>query len=166
MLKQKKSLMHSTNFVALCSSPAVVVFDSQFISGMLKSNCMSLHKWYTINRLLIALYQMIGDMQIKLWFLRKGRNMMQRVIDQRRLLTSVAQTLEHIIGSNINKHLAFEKNLADCQHGLRSPTEVLQNLNGSVLPWRGRGVNCCNRQTDVIIMDFAKAFDKVAHGGQ
>ena len=128
--------------------------------------CMSLHKWYTINRLLIALYQMIGDMQMKLRFLRKGRNMMQRVIDQRRLLTSVAKTLEHIIVSNINKHLAFEKNLADCQHGLRSPTEVLQNLNGSVLPWRGRGVNCCNRQTDVIIMDFAKAFDKVAHRGQ
>ena len=27
------------------------------------------------------------------------------------------KTLEHIIVSNINKHLAFESILADCQHG-------------------------------------------------
>ena len=30
------------------------------------------------------------------------------------------KTLEHIIVSNINKHLAFDSNLADCQHGFRS----------------------------------------------
>ena len=30
------------------------------------------------------------------------------------------KTLEHIIVSNINKHLAFESFLADCQHGFRS----------------------------------------------
>ena len=30
------------------------------------------------------------------------------------------QTLEHIIVNNINKHLAFESILADCQHGFRS----------------------------------------------
>ena len=30
------------------------------------------------------------------------------------------KTLEHIIVSNINKHLAFESILADCQHGFRS----------------------------------------------
>ena len=30
------------------------------------------------------------------------------------------KTLEHIIASNINKHLAFESILADCQHGFRS----------------------------------------------
>ena len=29
------------------------------------------------------------------------------------------KTLEHIIVSNINKHLAFESILADCQHGFR-----------------------------------------------
>ena len=30
------------------------------------------------------------------------------------------KTLEHIIVSNINKHLGFESILADCQHGFRS----------------------------------------------
>ena len=30
------------------------------------------------------------------------------------------KTLEHIIVSNINKHLAFESILVDCQHGFRS----------------------------------------------
>ena len=30
------------------------------------------------------------------------------------------KTLEHIIVSNINKHLAFESILDDCQHGFRS----------------------------------------------
>ena len=31
-----------------------------------------------------------------------------------------SKTLEHIIVSNINKHLAFKSILADCQHGFRS----------------------------------------------
>ena len=76
------------------------------------------------------------------------------------------KTLEHIIVSNINKHLAFESTLADCQHGFRSQrsckTQLVQfyhdmvsNLDGA----RDRG----QKQTDVIIMDFAKAFDKVPH---
>ena len=76
------------------------------------------------------------------------------------------KTLEHIIVSNINKHLALENILADCQHGFRSQrsceTQLVQfyhdlvsNLDRAV----GRG----HRQTDVIVMDFAKAFDKVPH---
>ena len=76
------------------------------------------------------------------------------------------KTLEHIIVSNINKHLAFESILADCQHGFRSQrsceTQLVQfyhdmvsNLDGA----RDRG----QKQTDVIIMDFAKAFDNVPH---
>ena len=76
------------------------------------------------------------------------------------------KTLEHIIVSNINKHLAFESILADCQHGFRSQrsceTQLVQfyhdmvsNLDGA----QDRG----QKQTDMIIMDFAKAFDKVPH---
>ena len=76
------------------------------------------------------------------------------------------KTLEHIIVSNINKHLAFESILADCQHGFRSQrsceTQLVQfyhdmvsNVDGA----RDRG----QKQTDVIIMDFAKAFDQVPH---
>ena len=76
------------------------------------------------------------------------------------------KTLEHIIVSNINKHLAFESILADCQHGFRSQRscetqlvqfyhDMISNLDGA----RDRS----QKQTDVIIMDFAKAFDKVPH---
>ena len=76
------------------------------------------------------------------------------------------KTLEHILVSNINKHLAFESILADCQHGFRSQRscetqlvqfyhDVVSNLDGA----QNRG----HKQTDIIVMDFAKAFDKVPH---
>ena len=76
------------------------------------------------------------------------------------------KTLEHIIVSNINKHLALEIILADCQHGFRTQrsceTQLVQfyhDLVGNL----DRAVSCGHRQTDVIVMDFAKAFDKVPH---
>ena len=72
--------------------------------------------------------------------------------------------LQYIIVSNINKHLAFESILANCQHGFRIQRscetqlvqfhhEMVSNLGGA----------CDQKQTDVIIMNFAKAFDKVPH---
>ena len=62
--------------------------------------------------------------------------------------------------SNINKHLALDSIFADCQHGFRSrrPCEtqlvqfvhdIIRNLDGAM----NRG----HKQTDLIIMDFAKA---------
>ena len=76
------------------------------------------------------------------------------------------KTLEHILVSNINKHLALDSILADCQHGFRSQRscetqlvqfvhDIISNLDGAVNPG--------HKQTDLIIMDFAKAFDKVPH---
>ena len=76
------------------------------------------------------------------------------------------KTLEHIILSNINKHLAFESILADCRHGFRSQrsceTQLFQFFHDLVSNL-DRALNRNHRQTDVIIMDFAKAFDKVPH---
>ena len=76
------------------------------------------------------------------------------------------KTLELIIVSNINKHLAFERILADCQHGFRSQrscqTQLVQFFHDLVSNM-DRALNRNHRQTDVIIMDFAKAFDKVPH---
>ena len=76
------------------------------------------------------------------------------------------KTLEHIIVSNINKHLAFESILADCQHGFRSQrsceTQLVQFFHDLVSNL-DRALNRNHRQTDVIIMDFAKAFDKAPH---
>ena len=76
------------------------------------------------------------------------------------------KTLEHILVSNINRHLALDSILADCQHGFRCLRswetqlvqfvyDIISNLDGAV----NRG----HKQTDLIIMDFAKAFDKVPH---
>ena len=42
------------------------------------------------------------------------------------------KTFEHIIVSNINKHIAFKGILTDCQHGFMS--KVLRNPTGSILP--------------------------------
>ena len=76
------------------------------------------------------------------------------------------QTLEHIIVSNINEHLAFESIIADCQHGFRSQrsckTQLVQFFH-ELVSNLDRALNRNHRQTDVIIMDFAKAFDKVSH---
>ena len=83
------------------------------------------------------------------------------------------KTLEHIIVSNINKHLslenilaALENILADCQHGFRGQrsceAQLLQFYHDTVSNL-DRAQNRGHRQTDVIIMDFAKAFDKVPH---
>ena len=82
-------------------------------------------------------------------------------------LTSICcKTLEHIIVSNINKHLAFESILADCQHGFRSQrsceTQLVQFYHDLVSNLDA-ALNSDQKQTDVIIMDFAKAFDKVPH---
>ena len=83
------------------------------------------------------------------------------------LLTCIScKTLEHIIVSNINKHLSLENILGDCQHGFRSQrsceTQLVQFFHDMVSNL-DRALNRGHRQLDVIIMDFAKAFDKVPH---
>ena len=96
------------------------------------------------------------------------RNTTQLIIDRCRLQCTCicCKTLEHIIVSNINKHLALENILADCQHGFRSQrsceTQLVQFYHDLVSNL-DRAVSCGHRQTDVIVMDFAKAFDKVPH---
>ena len=77
------------------------------------------------------------------------------------------KTIEHIIVININKHLDFESIFADCQHGFRSQrsceTQLVQFYHDMVSNL-DRALNPDQKKTDVIIVDFAKAFDKVPHG--
>ena len=72
-----------------------------------------------------------------------------------------SKLLEHILVSNIMKHLESNNILVDCQHGFRSrrscETQLLLFQNELVVNM-DRGI-----QTDVVIMDFSKAFDKVPH---
>ena len=72
-----------------------------------------------------------------------------------------SKIMEHIIAKHIVNHLEKHKILTDFQHGFRSrrstDTQLLcfaQDIYASLRK---------NQQTDVIVMDFAKAFDKVAH---
>ena len=69
--------------------------------------------------------------------------------------------MEHIIASNIMRHARSNKIIYQLQHGfldkrscetqlLEFQTDILGNLQK-------------NEQTDVLIMDFSKAFDKVSH---
>ena len=61
---------------------------------------------------------------------------------------------------------SLENIFADCQHGFHSQrsceTQLVQFFHDMVSNL-DRAQNRGHRQTDVIIMDFAKAFDKVPH---
>ena len=76
------------------------------------------------------------------------------------------KTLEHTQVSNINRHLALDSILADCQHGFQSQrschTQLIQFVHNIISNLDG-AVNRGHKQTDLIIMDFTKAFDKVPH---
>ena len=87
--------------------------------------------------------------------------MMQLTIDR-----CCCKTLEHILVSNINKDLALDSILADCQHGFLSQrsceTQLIQFVHDTISNL-DEAVNRDHKQTDLIIMDFASAFDKVPH---
>ena len=77
-------------------------------------------------------------------------------------LTCVCSKLmEHIISKHLLNHLEANNILFDKQHGFRkkrSTDTQLLAFTQYILANLSRG-----KQTDVIIMDFAKAFDKVPH---
>ena len=76
-------------------------------------------------------------------------------------LTSIcSKVMEHIVSSQVMRHLDLNNILDNAQHGFRkrlscesqlllSANDFLKSLDGST-------------QTDAILLDFAKAFDKVA----
>ena len=77
-------------------------------------------------------------------------------------LTSVcAKLLEHIIVKHIVQHLDLHNILKDCQHGFRSRRSCETQLLTFIQDLASNMVN--GGQTDIILMDFSKAFDKVPH---
>ena len=75
-------------------------------------------------------------------------------------LTSLCcKVKEHIILSDIAKHLAANNILIDQQHELRQPISCETQLISAVNDW-AKCINSCS-QTDVILLDFSKAFDSV-----
>ena len=79
------------------------------------------------------------------------------------ILTCIASKLmERILVNNTMKHAQSHNILYDLQHGFRSSvsceTQVIQFTHDLVTNNMQSGA-----QTDVIVMDFSKAFDKVSH---
>ena len=77
-------------------------------------------------------------------------------------LTCIAcKIFEHIVTSSVMSHLDNQAILVDNQHGFRrgrSCETQLTELTHDLLTSMHNG-----RQTDMIVMDFSKAFDKVSH---
>ena len=69
--------------------------------------------------------------------------------------------MEHIIASNLSKHLNKHNILYELQHGFREKrsceTQFIQLVEDL-----GRQLSL-GKQTDLILLDFSKAFDKVNH---
>ena len=77
-------------------------------------------------------------------------------------LTSIlCKLLEHILASSIMKHLDKHNILTDAQHGFRKRRSCESQL---IITTEDLARNIDNKkQTDVILLDFSKAFDKVPH---
>ena len=72
-----------------------------------------------------------------------------------------SKVMEHIMSSHIMQHLEVSHILHDRQHGFRAKRscesqllELVEDLHKSMNS---------GHQTDIVVMDFAKAFDKVCH---
>ena len=79
-------------------------------------------------------------------------------------LTAICcKTLEHIITSNIRKHLSQNKILHDNQHGLRSRRFCETQLVISIQDLATCKSLADGNQIDIILLDFSKAFDKFPH---
>ena len=77
-------------------------------------------------------------------------------------LTSICcKTLEHIVHSQVMKHLEQHKILSDQQHGFRKRRSCESQL---VLTMQDLAASLeVGEQIDAILLDFSKAFDKVPH---
>jgi len=77
-------------------------------------------------------------------------------------LTCIAcKLMEHIITSNLMGHARTHKILYELQHGFRDR----RSCETQLLEFTADITNNmqCGQQTDILIMDFSKAFDKVSH---
>ena len=77
-------------------------------------------------------------------------------------LTSITcKLLEHIIHSNIMQHFDQHRILCDNQHGFRKKRSCETQLLSTVQEIASSTAK--GQQVDIILLDFAKAFDKVPH---
>ena len=77
-------------------------------------------------------------------------------------LTSLCcKLLEHVIVSKTVKHLERHNILNDCQHGFRAKRSCVTQI---LILYHELAASLDKKiQTDMIILDFSKAFDRVPH---
>ena len=73
----------------------------------------------------------------------------------------ICKLMEHIVCSQMGKHLDRYNILHPNQHGFRKGLSCETQLVETLHDWTGT-INS-KRQTDVVLLDFSKAFDKVSH---
>ena len=77
------------------------------------------------------------------------------------LTSIVCKVLEHIVHSSVMRHFVKHRILTDKQHGYRAKrsceTQLISAIQKIARRMTGKG------QMDVILLNFAKAFDKVPH---
>ena len=73
----------------------------------------------------------------------------------------LCKTMEHIIASNLCKHFNQNNILYDLQHGFREKRSCESQLI-QLVEDLARGMTS-GKQSDLILLDFSKAFDKVNH---
>ena len=97
------------------------------------------------------MFQMLGDTQMYPWSLRKEKKYDAANYRPVSLTCICCKTLEHILVSNINKHLALDSILADCQHGFRSQRscetqlvqfvhDIISSLDGAMIGGTSRHI--------------------------
>ena len=69
--------------------------------------------------------------------------------------------IEHIMLSHIAKHIAKNNIIINEQHGFRNKLSIITQLMNTTTDW----ANTLNNkgQTDIMFLDFSKAFDKISH---
>ena len=77
------------------------------------------------------------------------------------LTSVVCKTMEHIVASQIMRHLQDHNILTDAQHGFRKRISCESQL---IMLVQDLALNIEEKhQTNMILLDFSKAFDKVPH---
>ena len=73
----------------------------------------------------------------------------------------LCKVLEHVVTSSISRHFTEQNILFDLQHGFREKrsceTQLIMLVDELAKNMQAK------KQTDLILLDFSKAFDKVAH---
>ena len=69
--------------------------------------------------------------------------------------------MEHMMLSHIAKHIAKNNILINEQHGFRNKLFTITQLINTTIVWASTLNN--KGQTDIIFLDFNKAFNKISH---